>query len=268
MGWRAMLLLGLLAPVGAGAAVPVTGRHQDMTFDSYEVNRYAASAYERILAEQHQAGMLDRNTDQLRRLRGIARRLITQAVKLKYQASLWHWEIHLTSSPDVDAFCMAGGKLLISSHFIDRYQLTDGELATVLAHEIGHALAEHVREQLSEVQLHNPRYAYPDVADAAADMNSDLGLYLSLMPLSRIQEREADRIGIRLAFMAGYPTSAVLSFYRKLAAQERESGAVSFFRSHSSAERRLQLATEAVRDERKQVRLTPTGGQPLRFVLR
>lgn len=215
-----LFISALMTP--AHAAVPVTQRLQDMTFNSSEVNAYARNAYDTILNQQRQAGLLDKHVHLLTRIRRIAAPILDQARALKYTARLWDWEIHLTSSPEIDAFCMAGGKILVSERFIHRFQLSDDELAVVLAHEIAHALAEHVREQLSEAQLRQPRYPYHSVSDASHDLNSDFGLYLRLGALSRMQEREADTIGIALARRAGVPLHAALSFYRKLARNAHE----------------------------------------------
>jgi len=238
--WLLALAAILTSGVARAAVAPVTHRHQDMTFTSGEVNRYAAKAYHRMLDEQRRLGLVDQEPGLLHQVRQIAARIIAQGIRLKFAAGTWDWEVHITDSEDVDAFCMAVGKLLIGTHFIRRYDLDRKELAIVIAHEVAHALAEHVREQLSEVQLRRPRLEYHTVADAAHDMNDDLGLYLSLMPLSRTQELEADRIGLRLAARAGFPPRAALDFYAKMARSE-------------DSERRSLLATHP--DERKRSRL-------------
>jgi predicted Zn-dependent protease len=241
----ALLLLFTFAMSPCLADVPVTGRHQDMTFPASEVNAYAAVAYHRLIAEQRRAGLIDTDPALVARVRRIAAPIIAEAGRLKYQSSLWHWEIHVSNDPEVNASSMAGGKLLIGRGFIAHYRLTDGELAAVLAHEIAHAVAEHVREQLSEVQLRNPRYSY-SVEDAAAAMGSDMGLYLSLMPLSELQESEADQVGVDLLAAAGYPPRAALSFYRKLAAYDADADSGGLFNTHGSDQGRLQAVTEFV----------------------
>jgi len=239
-----LLVIGFAAPCRA-QDVPVTGRHQDMTFPAVEVNTFAAAAYHRKLAQQRAAGLIDTNAALVQRVRRIAKPLIAEAGRLKYRASLWHWEIHVSDDADVNASSMAGGKLLIGSGFMRRYRLTDDELAAVLAHEIAHAVAEHVREQLSEVQLRNPRYSY-SVEDASAAMGSDMGLYLSLMPLSELQESEADQVGIDLLAAAGYSPRAALSFYRKLVAHDADADSGGLFNTHGSDRGRLQAVTEFV----------------------
>lgn len=243
----ALLTLSLMAAPGrsAAATAPITGRHQDMTFTSGEVNRYAAKAYHHRLDKQRRLGLIDRERPLLRRVRHIAARIIAQGAQLDFAAASWHWEVHITDDPQVDAFCMAGGKLLIGTRFIRHYRLDDDELAILIAHEVAHALAEHTREMLSEVQLRRPRLAYPTVADAAHDMDENLGLYLSLMPLSRTQELEADRIGIQLAARAGFPPQAAVNFYAKMA-REEDPRRVSILRSHPDERKRSRLVDQWV----------------------
>lgn len=237
-----VLALSLMAapePCTAATA-PITGRHQDMAFTSADVNRYAAKAYHRTIDKERRLGLLDRERPLLHKVRRIAARIIAQGVRFNFAAASWDWEVHITDDPQVDAFCMAGGKLLIGTHFIRHYRLNDDELAILIAHEVAHAMAEHTREMLSEVQLRRPRLPYPTVADAAHDMDENLGLYLSLMPLSRIQELEADRIGIQLAARAGFPPQAAVDFYAKMA-REEDPRRVSILRSHPDERKRSRL---------------------------
>lgn len=234
----AMTFLALAASVSFADQVPVTGRHQDMTFTSYEVNAFAAQAYQRIISRQRKAGLIDTDPKLVARVRRIAARLIVQAERLKYACRQWHWEIHVSDSPEVSASSMAGGKLLIGSRFIRKYRLSDGELAMVLGHEIAHDVAEHVREQLSEVQLRYPRIPY-SVETASQALGSNLGLYLSLTSLFKRQETEADHIGVYLMMQAGYPPSAAVSFYRKLVRLDGGDDSRSFFPTHASDTARL-----------------------------
>lgn len=74
-------------------------------------------------------------------------------------------------------------------------------------------------------------------------MDDNLGLYLSLMPLSRIQELEADRIGIQLAARAGFPPQAAVDFYAKMARDE-DPRRVSILRSHPDERKRSRLVDQ------------------------
>lgn len=231
------------------AETPVTDREQTLAFTADAVNREAAAAYNRTIAGYRRHGLLDHNPKELAEIRAIASRIIAQAVKLKPEAARWSWEIHTTNAKDVSAYCMAGGKILVGSRFVDAFELSKDELAIVLAHEIGHAIAEHVREQLSAVMKRHPRWPRNNLADAIAAMDGNMADYLALMPLSRAQEIEADQIGVRLAAMAGFRPTAALTFYAKLAHAEAQSGAT-VFETHASGALRERIAPALIADSR------------------
>jgi Zn-dependent protease with chaperone function len=234
--WLIVIILMFAAPAFAG--VPVTGRTQHMQFSRDSIQAVAAKAYHSELAHLKKQGILDTDKHSLHRIRRISSRLIAQAILLKPAAASWPWEIHVTSDPQTAANSMAGGKLLIGTHFIDSYQLTDDELAVALAHEIGHVIAEHVREQVSLAASFEARVPNRiiKVADVINDMQSDISVYFRLQPLSRLQEMEADDIGIELAARTGVPPSAVVDFYLKLA---RTDGGQSIFDTHGSSAQRV-----------------------------
>jgi predicted Zn-dependent protease len=207
----------ILEEAVAFADVPVNGRVQRMVFSREEVHAMAADAYAKRLTELRVRGQLDTDHETLRRAQHIAGRVIAQAIALKPAAVGWSWEVHVADTDAFDAFCMAGGKILVSSRFVAKEHLTDGELAALLAHETAHAIAEHVREQLSAVPRLKPLYAHYGLGDVIAALNWDLSISFELAPLARLQELEADDIGVVLAARAGYDPNAMVSFYRKLA---------------------------------------------------
>lgn len=240
-------LLCLLAAPFSRAETPVTDREQALAFSATELDALAAASYADTLHKYRQGKELDRNPTLLRKSRVIAGRLIAQAIKLKPESAHWGWELHLTDAPDVDAYSMAGGKLLLGTSFIRRMHLTDPELAILIGHEIGHVIAEHVREQATAVLLRNPKNPHRSLSDIVAEMNTDLSAYLQLMPMSRMQEVEADQIGVRLAAMAGFRPSAALSFYDKLArlgADSRDS----VLDTHASPRLRIRIAPALAAD--------------------
>lgn len=234
--WLVLMLLMWAVPVLAG--VPVTGRTQHMQFPRGPVQAVAAKAYHKELTQLAAQGRLDADRQALARVRRISAHLIAQAILLKPAATSWPWEVHITSDPQIAAHSMAGGKILVGTHFIDSYQLSDDELAVALAHEIGHVIAEHVREQVSLAAGFEPRVPNRTikVADVINDMESDISVFFRLQPLSRLQEMEADDIGIELAARAGISPSAVVDFYLKLA---KTDGGQSIFDTHGSSTQRV-----------------------------
>ncbi|MES2257898.1 MAG: M48 family metallopeptidase [Pseudomonadota bacterium] len=217
---RVALLAGALLLCGAALAqVPESGRWQELRFNAEEVGNGMEDRYIEQVVSLAAAGRLDGDRVLLRRLRTIGAGLIRAAVELKPEAAAWSWEVHTTDDPDVDAFCMAGGKILVGSGFVRRLALDDGELAVLLAHEVTHALAEHQRETLSEALFLNRPVVPLDVMLERLD--TDLSLQIRLAGLSVLQESEADQLGMVLAHRAGWPAAAMLRFYRKLAQAEQ-----------------------------------------------
>jgi len=221
------------------AQVPETGRWQDFTFTAEAVHEHTALRYREILVDLDARSALDDSRVTLERVRSAAASLIRIAIVMKPAAAAWQWEIHTTSDPDWDAICMAGGKLLVGTRFVEHLNLDDGELATLLGHEIAHALAEHHREELSEVVLLDATHPTIGIETAASRLQTNLALQIRLADLSRIQESEADQLGMTLAHRAGWPVADMVSFYRKLVAVDAPS-----FRAwdHPSAASRLNTA--------------------------
>jgi len=228
----------LLVCAPARAQVPESGRWQDFSFAAEEVDSRMEDRYIEQVVELAAAGKLDEERRLLQRLRRISAGIIRAAITMKPEAAQWQWEVHVTSDPEVDAYCMAGGKILVGSAFVRQLALNDGELATLLGHEVAHAVAEHHRETLSEALLLNRHPVVPlDVLMERLD--TDLSLQIRLEGLSSLQESEADQLGMVLAHRAGWPSSAMVSFYRKLAATEQASLMAA---DHPSAASRLSMA--------------------------
>ena len=218
--------------------VPATGRWEDVAFSSTEVNRLTKDRYDDMLAGFSAKHQLDDDAQLNRRVRTISKTLIDAAAVLKPSIKKWAWEVHTTSDPNVDAFCMAGGKLVVGSTFVNRLKLNDGELAMLIAHEVSHAVAEHHREELSEVlRISGRKNIPPEVL--MAQLDADFSLQLRLSALSTRQESEADHLGMILAHNAGWSPRDMVSFYRKLAATMPASTLIDAYPSMSS---RLSMA--------------------------
>lgn len=223
-------------------------RTQLMAVSAEEINRASEQSYRKMVLEAQRKNQLDVDAAMVQRVRGIAARLIPQTVHFRADAPGWKWETHVFRNDEINAFCMAGGKIGVYSGLIERLRPTDDELAAVIGHEIAHALREHVREQVSAQQAARiPGVVIAVVTGNRAiadltDMVTDVTLTL---PKSREAEREADVIGVELAARAGFDPRAAISLWEKM---ERAGGArpPEFLSTHPSpASRQQELARMA-----------------------
>ena len=95
------------------------------------------------------------NSPELIRLRAIAKQILPHASIWNPDAQNWKWEINLFVSDEVNAFCMPGGKIAFYTGILEKLKLNDDEVATVMGHEIAHALREHARDRIAKAQIGN-----------------------------------------------------------------------------------------------------------------
>jgi predicted Zn-dependent protease len=196
-------------------------RTQYMAVSARDVEASSARSYAKTLQEQSKKGNLNTDAEQVRRVRQIAARLIPQTSVFRPDAPRWNWEVNVITSKDVNAWCMAGGKIAVYTGLIETLKVTDDELAAVMGHEIAHALREHSRERASEQMVSNLGVAVGSALLGLGQIGNDLlgkavDVTLSL-PHSRQHETEADRIGIELAARAGYRPEAAVTLWEKMA---------------------------------------------------
>lgn len=135
------------------------------------------------------------------------------------------WEFHLVQEQEPNAFCMPGGKIVVNEGILPYTQTEEG-LAIVLGHEVGHAVAKHSAERLSQQMvasyggqilsgvLANKSTATQMLAQQVYGLGAQYGV---MLPYSRKNESEADHLGLVFAAMAGYNPQAAVSFWQRMA---------------------------------------------------
>ena len=116
------------------------------------------------------------------------------------------WEVTLFSENQANAFALPGGKIGVYAGLLD-VAINQHQLAAVLAHEVGHVIANHSNERASQNAIRDVGVAVARILDVddttleAIDMGTRYGFFL---PFNRTQESEADSIGIVLMAEAGF----------------------------------------------------------------
>jgi len=158
----------------------------------------------------------------------------------------FHWEFHLVENKEVNAWCMPGGKVVVYTGILPVTKTETG-LAVVLGHEIGHAIAQHGNERMSQglvtqmggmalgAALHNHPAQTQQLWMSAFGAGAQYG---ALLPFSRLQESEADRIGLTLMAMAGYDPNEATQFWERMAATGGEKPP-ELMSTHPSDQRRI-----------------------------
>jgi predicted Zn-dependent protease len=212
----------------SAGAVGVQRKQYALSFiSSKQIEGMAAKSYVSTLNEAEKKSQLNPDPRQTERVRAIANRLIAQTVVFRPDALNWKWEVNVQQSKDINAYCMPGGKIMVYTGLIDSLNVSDDELAAVMGHEMSHALREHGREQQSEQIM--TKVGLVGLALAlASNKNTQNGagtvmqgaalgsaVFISL-PHSRIDEQEADEIGLELAARAGYNPEAAITLWEKM----------------------------------------------------
>lgn len=217
-------------------------RQQTMLVSEKEIEQTAAGEYRKIIAQAQQKGVLDRNPQHVQRVRAVANRLTPHTAAFRPDAPRWAWETHVIEDPQLNAWAMPGGKMVVYSGLIEKLRLTDDELAAIMGHEIAHSLREHARERVSQqmatqlgVSVAGAVLGLGTVSQQLAGALADVTFTL---PHSRTQETEADRVGVELAARAGYDPHAAVSVWQKML-QAGGSGGPQFLSTHPSPENRL-----------------------------
>jgi predicted Zn-dependent protease len=212
-------------------------RKQQMLVPSADIEAGAAEAYEAELKAARDKGVLNTNKAQLERVTRIAKRIVAATPTFRADAAAWNWQFNVQKTDEMNAYCMPGGRIMVYSGLIDKLDLTDAELATVLAHEVAHALREHTRERVSRAYgqqlVLQGVAAVTGVSETTANMANMIAQVTFQLPFGRDQESEADTVGLELMARAGYDPRAALTLWNKMAAAER-SGTPKFLSTHPS----------------------------------
>jgi predicted Zn-dependent protease len=245
---RTLLATIALAALVAGCATSPTGRRQLMLVSEDQAISSSRQAYVEEMGKYQKAGKLVTDPQVLARIEGITSRLVAQAVAARPDSAKWEWSVEVIDDPkQVNAWCMAGGRMAIYTGLLKQVAPTDDELAQVMGHEIAHALANHTAERMSVAMAGTAGVIavglLSDKPGQAMLLAAAAAKLAVTLPNSRAAENEADEIGLKLAARAGYDPRAAITLWQKMAKVGDGKAPPPFLSTHpSDAQRQQRLA--------------------------
>lgn len=261
----------LIALIMAGVAVvsyfgtrqlnPVTNevQHVSMTADQ-EIGMGLQAAPEM----EAEYGGLSSDATASTHVEQVGERIVTRSAA---GSTPYKFQFHLLADPRiVNAFALPGGQVFITEGLLQQMH-SEGELATVLAHEVGHVVARHSAQQLAKSQLTQGLtgaavIATYDPNDPSSSRNAAVIAavgQLVNMKFGRNDELQADQLGVRFASDAGYDPRAMIKVMQTLE-QEGGTRAPEFFSTHPNPEHRIERIQQAI--EQKYPNGVPAGLTP------
>jgi len=246
------------------STVPVTGRKQlalipSSTMLSMSFQQYDAFLKEnRLSANQEQTQMVKRVGS---RIQGAVEQYMADN-NLSHTLKDYRWEFNLVESPEVNAWCMPGGKVVVYSGILPITQDEAG-LAVVMGHEIAHAVARHGDERMSQglivqtggMALSAALASRPETTRqlwmTAFGLGASVGM---ILPYSRLHENEADRLGLIFMAMAGYDPRVAVQFWERMSQQKKGSAPPEFLSTHPADETRIQNIRDRIPEAMKYYR--------------
>ncbi len=257
-----ILLIGTL--VVACSTNPFTGKQTLALVPNSQILPMAFQQYQEFLSENKVVN----NTADARMVKNVGQKIASAAERYLtangYAGYLtdYRWEYNLVESPDVNAWGMPGGKVVVYSGILPITQNEAG-LAAVMGHEVAHALANHGQQRMSAGQLQQLGAVAGNIAlsgnaenqqifNTAYGLGSTVGV---MLPFSRSHETEADHIGLILMAIAGYDPIVSAELWQRMQAQENGNTPPEFLSTHPSSTTRIQniqaWAPEAKAEARK-----------------
>ena len=245
---KVLLVFSFIMLVVACKTNPFTGEKNLNFVSNSQIFPTSFQQYDQVLAQSQ----VIRNTTEARTIENVGQRIATAAKRFLdangYQGYLdeYQWEFTLLADETINAWAMPGGKIAFYSGILPIAQDETG-IATIMAHEVAHALADHGAQRMSAQQLQQLGAVVGTVALSGKDeqtqqifaqaygMGSELGV---MLPFSRSHETEADRIGLTLMALAGYDPAQAPNLWRRMK-EAGGAGPPEFLSTHPSPDTRI-----------------------------
>ncbi|UCF79421.1 MAG: M48 family metallopeptidase [Candidatus Eiseniibacteriota bacterium] len=251
-----LTLLPFLLFVTSCSTVPLTGRRQLNIVPGPTVLSMSFQQYDEFL----KTNKLSTNEEQTRTVKTVGGKIQRAVERYMAEKKLidelrgYDWEFNLIESPELNAWCMPGGKVVVYTGLLPVTRDETG-LAVVMGHEVAHAVAKHGNERMSQalvtqmggMALSKAIEEKPEETRqlwlAAFGIGAQLGV---LLPYSRLHESEADRLGLIFMAMAGYDPGRAVDFWERMAHEKGGAGPPEFLSTHPSDETRIRKLKELI----------------------
>ena len=238
------------------STVPITDRKQLTIIPESKINRQAAAAYEKFRSK----AKIINSGPQLKEVREIGKRIevaVSAFFTNKNQedpTENFGWDyILVDNDKTANAWCMPGGKIAVYSGMLKVTQNVDG-MASVMGHEIAHAVAKHSVERASRGVLINTTFQITDILTGGkiSQVNRTTGMntvglltQLGIMnPFNRKQEIEADYLGMIFSSLSGYDIRETGKIWERMKEFNKGKAPPEFMSTHPSAENRIKKINE------------------------
>lgn len=254
---RIWTFISLLLMLGACTSSP-TDRRQVVLYSDADMAEQGISAYREMQAEIPATD----NPRELQYVQCVANYVI--AALDSEDQTRFDWEVTVFDNEQANAFALPGGKIGVYNGLLG-VAVNQHQLAAVMAHEVGHVLANHSNERASQSTLRNVGVAAAQILGASdttlqvLDIGTRYGIFL---PFNRTQESEADEIGVILMAEAGFNPEESINLWVNMSAGggSRPPELLSTHPSpdsRMSALRELMPAANALRDSARNRGMTP-----------
>ena len=191
--------------------------------DSASINQQAAMGYRQMISEAKAKGQLDTQSLTAQRVHKIFNKMVPYANAENHTGQPFNWQIEVIKSRELNAWAMPGGKMAFYTGLVESLNLTDDEIATVMGHEMAHALKEHGKKKANMGQFTDVLAGVAHVALSTQIGSDGSAVVVGLTkdwaldkPYSRSAETEADEVGLLLMAKSGYNPQAAPGLWDKM----------------------------------------------------
>jgi predicted Zn-dependent protease len=231
--YNLLFIAAVMVAVTGCRSVPYTGRSQLMMSSESSENQMGEEAWQ----EMCKTTKVTKDSVMTGALNRVGKNIANAAEKPEY-----NWEFKVFEVKEPNAFCLPGGKVAATTGIFP-YFANDAEMAAVVGHEVGHAVARHAGERMSQGIIQSSGgtalsiFTKTPGAQEAYGIATEVG---AMLPYSRTQEYEADQLGMIFMAKAGYDPAAALTFWDKFGKLGSNSRVKELLSTHPVGEKRLQ----------------------------